>query len=93
MRTARSHDKFKKLIVVSFGDRASTGDAAVWCITHTTPGRHGHAVNTLYVIAVMTSPNCGVEVLCLRAVEPDSTGEHAQTCPTLDACIAARAAS
>jgi hypothetical protein len=24
----------------SLGDRASTGDAAVWCITHTTPGRH-----------------------------------------------------
>jgi len=30
MRTARSHDKFKKLIVVSFGDPASTGGAAVW---------------------------------------------------------------
>jgi hypothetical protein len=30
------------------------------------------------------------EFLCLRAVEPDSTGEHAQTYSTLDAYIAAR---
>jgi hypothetical protein len=30
------------------------------------------------------------EFLCLRAVEPDSTGEHAQTSSTLHACIAAR---
>jgi hypothetical protein len=29
-------------------------------------------VTTVYVIALMTSRNCGVDVLCLRAVEPDS---------------------
>ena len=28
-------------------------------------------MNTVYVIAVMSSLNCGVDVLCLRAVEPD----------------------
>jgi hypothetical protein len=38
----------------------------------------------------MSSLNCGVDVICLRAVKPDSTGQHAQTYPTLDACIAAR---
>jgi hypothetical protein len=38
-------------------------------------------VNTVYVIAVMTSLDCGADVLCLRAVEPDSTGEHAQRTP------------
>ena len=43
-----------------------------------------------YVIAVMTSLNCGLDVLCFRAVEADSTGEHAQIYPSLDACIAAR---
>jgi hypothetical protein len=47
-------------------------------------------MDALYVIAVMTSLNCGVEVLCLRAVEPDSNGEHAQTYSTMDNCIAAR---
>ena len=47
-------------------------------------------MNTAYVIAVMTSLGCGIEVLCLRAVEPDSTGEHTQTYSTLDASIAAR---
>jgi hypothetical protein len=46
-------------------------------------------VNTLYVIAAMTSLNCGIDVLCLRAVEADSTGEHPQTYPTPDACITA----
>jgi hypothetical protein len=30
-----------------------------------------HEVSTVYVIAVMSSLNCGVDVLCLRAVEPD----------------------
>jgi len=45
-------------------------------------------VNTVYVIAAMTSLNCGVDVL--RAVEPDSTGQHAQTYNTEDDCIAAR---
>jgi hypothetical protein len=40
-------------------------------------------VNTVYVIAVMTSLNCGVDVLCLRAVEPDLRYY------TSDACIAA----
>jgi hypothetical protein len=47
-------------------------------------------VNTVYVIAVMTSLNCGVDVLCLRAVEPDLTHQHAETYPTEQACIAAR---
>jgi hypothetical protein len=37
-----------------------------------------HHVDTVYIIAVLTSLNCGVEVLCLRAVEPDVTGEHAR---------------
>jgi hypothetical protein len=40
-------------------------------------------VNTVYVIAVMSSLNCGVDVLCLRAVEPDLRYY------TPDACIAA----
>jgi hypothetical protein len=39
-------------------------------------------VNTVYVIAVMTSLNCVVDVLCLRAVEPDLRYY------TSDACIA-----
>ena len=30
-----------------------------------------HEVSTVYVIAVMSSLNSGVHVLCLRAVEPD----------------------
>ena len=30
-----------------------------------------HHVNTVYLIAVMSSLNCGVDVLCFRAVEPD----------------------
>jgi hypothetical protein len=47
-------------------------------------------VTTVYVIAVMTSLNCGVDVLCLRAVEPDPTGEGAVTYSTLDVCLAAR---
>jgi len=34
----------------------------------------GHHVTTVYIIAVMTSLNCGVDLLCQRAVEPDSTG-------------------
>jgi hypothetical protein len=46
-------------------------------------------VNTLYVIAVMTSLNCGVDVLCLRAVEPDATGEHAQMYSILNDCAVA----
>jgi len=46
-----------------------------------------HHVNTVYVIAVMTGLNCGVDVICHRAIEPDSTGQHAQTYPTGDACI------
>jgi hypothetical protein len=46
-----------------------------------------------YVIAVMTSLNCGLDVLCFGAVEPDSTGEHAQIYPSLDACIAVPADS
>jgi hypothetical protein len=44
-------------------------------------------VNTVYVIAVMTSLNCGVDVICHRAIEPDSTGQHAQTYPTEEVCI------
>ena len=47
-------------------------------------------MNTVYVIATMTSLNCGIDVLCLRAVEPDSTGQHAQTYNIEDDCIAAR---
>jgi hypothetical protein len=49
-----------------------------------------HHVSTVYVIAVMTSLNCGVDVICHRAIEPDSTGQQAQTYPTEEACIAAR---
>jgi hypothetical protein len=44
-----------------------------------------HHVNTIYVIAVVTSLNCGADVLCFRAVEPDSTG-HARTYNTEAAC-------
>jgi hypothetical protein len=47
-------------------------------------------MNTVYVIAVMTSLGCGLDVLCLRAVEPDSSGQHARTYATLDACIVVR---
>lgn len=47
-------------------------------------------MNTVYVIAVMTHLHCGLDVLCLRAVEPDPTGAHAQTYPSLETCIAAR---
>lgn len=47
-------------------------------------------VNTVYVIAVMTSLNCGVDVICHRAIEPDSTGQHARTYPPEEACVAAR---
>jgi len=39
-----------------------------------------HDVNTVYVIAVMSSPNCGVDVLCLRAVEPDLRYYTGQAC-------------
>jgi hypothetical protein len=46
-------------------------------------------VNTLYVIAVLTSLNCGVDVLCLRTVEPDATGEHAQMYSTPNDCVVA----
>jgi hypothetical protein len=46
-------------------------------------------VDTVYVIAVLTSLNCGVEVLCLRAVEPDVTGEHARIYNTSDDCVVA----
>ena len=46
-------------------------------------------VNTAYVIAVITSLNFWVEVLCFRAVEPDSTGARAYTYPTSNDCIAA----
>ena len=40
-------------------------------------------MNTVYVIAVMSSLKCGVDVLCLRAVKPDLRYY------TRDACIAA----
>jgi hypothetical protein len=46
-------------------------------------------MNTVYVIAAMTSLGCGADVLCFRAVEPDS-GQHARTYSTLDDCIAVR---
>ena len=49
-----------------------------------------HHVNTVHVIVVMTSLNSGVDIICLRAVEPDSTGQGAQTYDTEDACIAGR---
>jgi hypothetical protein len=45
---------------------------------------------TLYVLALMTSLNCGVDVICLRPVEADATGRHAQTYSTEEACTAAR---
>jgi hypothetical protein len=48
-----------------------------------------HHVNTVYIIAVMTSLNCGVDMLCFRSVEPDSSG-HARTYDTEDASVAAR---
>jgi hypothetical protein len=38
----------------------------------------------------MTSLNCGVDVICHRAVEPDSTRQHARTYPTEEACVDAR---
>jgi hypothetical protein len=41
----------------------------------------GHRVNTVDAIAVISSTNCGVDVLCLRAVEPDLRYY------TQDACI------
>jgi hypothetical protein len=41
-----------------------------------------HHVNTVYVMAVISSLNCGIDVLCLRAVEPDLRYY------TRDACIA-----
>ena len=40
---------------------------------------------SVHVIAVITSLNCGIEVLSLRAVEPDSA-----TYVKLDICLAAR---
>jgi hypothetical protein len=46
-------------------------------------------MSTAYVIAVMTGLNCGGDVLCLRAVEPDATGQYTQTYPTREDCIAA----
>jgi hypothetical protein len=42
-----------------------------------------HEVSTVYVIAVMSSLNCGADVLCLRAVEPNLRYY------TREACIAA----
>jgi hypothetical protein len=38
---------------------------------------------------VITSLGCGVNVLCLRAIEPDATGQHSKAYPSQDACIAA----
>jgi len=46
---------------------------------------------TLYVLALMTSINCGVDVLCLRPVEADASGQRAKTYSTEQACAAARA--
>ena len=51
--------------------------------TRAPPHSAAAAGNTVYVIAVMTSLNCGVDVLCLRAVKPN-------TYLTLDDCLAAR---
>jgi hypothetical protein len=50
---------------------------------------YGHHMNAVYVIAVVTSLGCGANVLCLRAIEPDATGQHAQTYPTPKECAAA----
>jgi hypothetical protein len=50
---------------------------------------YGCHVNTLYVIAVMTSLNCKGDTLCLRAIESDSTGHHVQTCSAQNSCIVA----
>ena len=46
-------------------------------------------MNPAYVIAVITSLGCGVNVLCLRAIEHDATGQHTQTYPTPNECVAA----
>jgi hypothetical protein len=43
----------------------------------------GYHLNTVYVIAVISSINCGVDVVWLRTVEPDLRYY------TQDACIAA----
>jgi len=40
--------------------------------------RKKHHVDTVYVIAVLTSLNRGAGVLRLRTVEPCATGEHAR---------------
>jgi hypothetical protein len=45
---------------------------------------------TLYVLALMTRINCGVDVICLRPVEADARRQHAQTYPTEKACAAGR---
>jgi hypothetical protein len=43
----------------------------------------GLRVHTVYVIAVISSIDCGIDIPCLRAVEPDLRYY------TQDACIAA----
>jgi hypothetical protein len=47
-------------------------------------------MSTVYVLAVITSLGCGADVLCFRALEPDSTGQRARTYSTPDACITVR---
>jgi hypothetical protein len=45
---------------------------------------------TLYLLALMTSIDCGVDVICLRPVKADARGQHAQTYSTKEACAAGR---
>ena len=47
-------------------------------------------MNTAYVTAVITSLGCGVNVLCLRAIEADSTGQRARTYPPPNDCVGAQ---
>jgi hypothetical protein len=46
-------------------------------------------MNTAYVIAVTTSLGCGVNVLCLRAIGADSTGQRPRTYPNPNDCVGA----
>ena len=61
-----------------FGSRSgrvfSAGDPPIFSQANRAVSAMGHHVTTVYIIAVMTSLNCGVDLLCQRAVEPDSTG-------------------
>src|SRR5215470_19289399 len=63
--------------------KRETGSVSPWrpqdicaCTAHRS-GQEARSGNSR--IARITSPNCGIDVLCLRAIEPDATGRHAQT--------------